>query len=98
MRDRDNVLRHVAELLKDEETFILAGDMNTTPWTAIYRHLPGRRSGDARLELTWRLSWHIFGLPFDHIHTSENMQLHAYKVGPNIGSDHRPLIAEVSVK
>ena len=98
MRDRDNVLRRAAELLKDEDKFILAGDMNTTPWSAIYRQLPGRRIGDARLELTWRLSWHILGLPIDHIQISENMQLHAYKVGPNIGSDHRPLIADVSVK
>jgi hypothetical protein len=36
-----------------------------------------------------------FGAPVDHILVSRNIEVKHFEVGPDIGSDHLPLIADL---
>ncbi|MEM6554635.1 MAG: endonuclease/exonuclease/phosphatase family protein [Pseudomonadota bacterium] len=94
MRDRNHVLSATNALLEHREHFMLMGDMNTTPWSRVGRRLPGVRAGDPRTESTWLTRFPLIGLPIDHIRFSDSLRLNDYRLGPNIGSDHMPLIAE----
>lgn len=98
MRDRNHVLLSTNSLVEDKEHFILVGDMNTTPWSRIARQLPGVRAGDPKLESTWLTRLPLIGLPIDHIRISDSFNLIEYRVGPHIGSDHRPLIAKLHLR
>ncbi len=77
--------------------FIVAGDFNATPWTPGYHALPGRRAGDPRRAATWAARHPLIGLPIDHVMLSDTVRLHRYEVLPDIGSDHFPVYAEVSI-
>ena len=98
MRDRNHVLLATNPLLADQKHFILMGDMNTTPWSRTARQLPGVRAGDPKLESTWLTRLPLIGLPIDHIRISDSFNLIEYRVGPHIGSDHRPLIAKLHLQ
>ena len=98
MRDRNHVLLAIEPLLQNQIDFIVMGDMNTTPWSRISRQLPGVRAGDPKFESTWLSRLPLIGLPIDHIRLSDSLELIEYRVGRNIGSDHRPLIATLYLR
>lgn len=79
---------------------LLAGDLNATPWGVVYREFTRSTGLAARsVDAPWRATWHALpfaGLPIDHILCSPELQITARRVGPPVGSDHRPLIAEVA--
>ena len=39
----------------------------------------------------------IFRVPIDHVFVSKNIQILNVRVGPNLGSDHLPLIVKLSL-
>jgi endonuclease/exonuclease/phosphatase (EEP) superfamily protein YafD len=93
MRDRNLLLSHIADGLNQAEPFVLMGDMNATPWSRIYGQLPGVRAGDPRFSSTFPASAPAIGIPIDHIKFGGGLMLTECHVGPDIGSDHRPLFA-----
>ena len=93
MGDRNLLLSHIADGLDQTEPFVLMGDMNATPWSRIYGQLPGVRAGDPRFSSTFPASAPAIGIPIDHIKFGGGLVLTEYHVGPDIGSDHRPLFA-----
>ncbi|MEM8935292.1 MAG: endonuclease/exonuclease/phosphatase family protein [Pseudomonadota bacterium] len=97
LRARDITIETVKAIVGNETSFIVMGDFNTTPWAGAFGDLPGKRAGDPRGESTWLSGAPIFGLPIDHIMLGSDLSLHDYRVGPNIGSDHRPLFATLSI-
>lgn len=74
---------------------ILAGDFNSTPWSF------ARASEDARNGLERRTramaSWPTtFGVPFlpiDHIYAGPGLRTMSVHRGPDLGSDHYPIVA-----
>jgi endonuclease/exonuclease/phosphatase (EEP) superfamily protein YafD len=74
------------------------GDFNATPWSAPLRRLV--RSSPLRYTdiaaTTWPTSiprW--LGIKIDHILIGNGCGLVDYRAGPNIGSDHRPVVATI---
>jgi endonuclease/exonuclease/phosphatase family metal-dependent hydrolase len=76
---------------------LLAGDFNMPPESAVYRRDWSRYTdafGTAGFGTgyTWFCPYH--GLRIDHIMAGSGWRCLGCWVGPNVGSDHRPLIAE----
>lgn len=81
---------------------IVAGDLNMTPWSPTFRHL--LEAGGLRdtalgrsITATWASRQPIVGLPIDHVLASPQIVTRHYEVGPDLGSDHLPVIAELAV-
>lgn len=83
---------------------LLIGDLNTTMWSPYFMDLV-RDAGlrDARRGFGISPSWPVplpppFQIPIDHCLVSEEMSVEAIRTGGRTGSDHRPLIVDVSLK
>src|SRR5262245_42180380 len=77
---------------------ILAGDLNTTPWSKSYRML--RRVAGLVPASTLRPTWPAWPLAFpqvalDHIFVSPDLAIIAAGTGPAVGSDHLPIWAVI---
>ncbi|MDO8416524.1 MAG: endonuclease/exonuclease/phosphatase family protein [Agitococcus sp.] len=77
----------------------LLGDFNATPWSSASLMLGYR--GLTRIS-GMRPTWPAKGLPFeliplDVIMSNKNAKPMSFSLGPNIGSDHRPIEASVLV-
>ena len=79
---------------------ILVGDLNAVPWSAVLGELE-RRGGLVRLgglEGTWPslLPWPM-QITIDHALTDPSLASAPVRIGPNLGSDHLPVIVELRV-
>ncbi len=77
---------------------IAAGDFNATPWSAPMRRLAERGIGLHGQPGAWRSTWMKgtpLGIPIDHVLTSAPLWVESRQVGPDVGSDHRPVLATV---
>lgn len=90
---RNTLLDVAGDTAEQADRFILMGDFNTTPWSATFRDLPGKRAGDPRFSATWPTFFPMMGITIDHILASENLELVEFKVLDSVGSDHYPLMA-----
>lgn len=108
-QERNAILGSLAEsIIADPEgqPVIVAGDFNTPPWSPYYRRL----TNDARLvdtsgaflppatrivERGWLPD--LFGAPVDHILVSEGAGWQPNRVGPDLGSDHLPVTADLII-
>jgi len=81
---------------------ILMGDLNLTPWAPRFSELltwgdltdTGRRRG---LWATWLCRLPFIGLFIDHVLVSPGIVASDNRLGPDVGSDHLPVIADLSV-
>ena len=82
----------------EPEATVLAGDLNATPWSADFRRLVswGLNPGSHWPTPTWSpsdgLGWAL-GLPIDHVLSGSGWHIVDRRIGPPVGSDHRPLLA-----
>src|SRR5467141_4503221 len=93
--------RHVETLIWDvhgRQPVILAGDFNLTPWSWLLNKLAWagglRRHG--LLNATWPADLSPAVAPFlliDNVLTSADIRSLSFAVGPELGSDHRPIAA-----
>ncbi|OJU92458.1 MAG: hypothetical protein BGO06_13075 [Shinella sp. 65-6] len=108
-RDRNAYLSAAADAVKgDLETapVIVAGDWNTPTWSPFFRNFL-RQAGLASTAGGWlhpvtRFSMKLdrlayIGASIDHIVVSPDIAVLARHVGPAFGSNHLPVIAELSV-
>ena len=82
---------------------VVCGDFNTPPWSGPLRAF----ASDARLHdlyggRAWAgYSWPTWGsflrVPLDNCFMSSRLVAAGYHDGPNVGSDHRPLVADINV-
>lgn len=80
----------------DASPSIVAGDLNASPWSSAMRAVvPAGLRRATGLQPTWPSMLPV--IPIDHILTSDAWQVVASGVGPEIGSDHRPVIAVLSL-
>jgi endonuclease/exonuclease/phosphatase (EEP) superfamily protein YafD len=101
---RNEHLRLVASHAKElEGETILVGDLNVTSWSSLFRGFV-RDSGlrDARKGFGLRPSWPSFfppmGIPIDHALVSSGIVVHRFRCGPNLGSDHYPVVVDCSIR
>lgn len=105
---------HVAENLavlldrQSRQRLILIGDFNLTPWSFALRRLD-RRLDLRRLDRatpTWPASVSVAGrslpspaiLPIDHLYAGTAWSVARITRGPRLGSDHYPLIADLTFR
>ncbi len=77
---------------------LLLGDLNITPWSPYFRDLlklGGLRNSQIGfgIQPTW-----LAALPIDHLLHSDDIAILDRRIGPDIGSDHRPLIVDFAIK
>lgn len=81
---------------------ILIGDLNITPWSPRYDVIESqtglRNAAKNRGYLgTWPASPAIFRIPIDHCLVSDRFAVQGIEIGPDITSDHLPLIVDISL-
>jgi endonuclease/exonuclease/phosphatase (EEP) superfamily protein YafD len=81
---------------------MVAGDLNATPWCHGFRLLTvNGRLRDSSLGFGIRPTWPILQglavIPIDHVVVSKGIGIARRTVGPNVGSDHRPVVVELRV-
>ncbi len=104
MEIRDKALQYLARYVAEaDDLVIVAGDLNVTPWSPSYKKMI-RESGlkSARQGYGIGPTWSNLPLPFallplDHVLISPEIAVHAFRVGPRINSDHRPLIVDLAI-
>ncbi|WP_422009540.1 endonuclease/exonuclease/phosphatase family protein [Reyranella sp.] len=110
---RDRQLAHAAAVARrhvDEgERVVLVGDLNLTPFSPAFDWLttqsglwdtailPAERPRTTPSIATWRLANTGIGLPIDHALVSSGIGIVSRRVGPDIGSDHHPLILDLKI-
>jgi len=98
---RDSTLTPPAAPDRSPGVCVVLGDFNASQWSAAMRDF--RRGTDLRhsavghgLHLTWPTSAPLFSVPLDHILVSDQVWVVDSRVGPVVGSDHRPVLADLA--
>jgi endonuclease/exonuclease/phosphatase (EEP) superfamily protein YafD len=81
---------------------VLLGDLNITPWSPFFKDFIQKTGlNEARKEFgispTWPTGFASLQIPIDHSLTSNRIIVHSFRLGPDIGSDHFPLILDFSL-
>ena len=81
---------------------IVAGDLNTTPWSHGFQRLirpRGLRDSAVGhgVQTTWNARRWVPRIPIDHVVVSPEVRVVARRVGPDVGSDHLPIEATLAV-
>lgn len=99
-RSRDEGLRAEASLLSGADLpGILVGDLNDTPWGAGMRSVGHDLQRVSSMAPTWPNAWGVLSLlPLDHVLVTHRWLRASSSLGPDIGSDHRPVVAEVVLR
>lgn len=92
----------VADIVKATKyPVIVAGDINSTVWGKVFRKLQATGLVDSSLgygiQPTWPVNFVLAGIAIDHVLVSKHFAVRAHERGPNVGSDHFPLVVEVDL-
>ena len=95
---RNEQLAIAADVLAEVDApKIVVGDFNATPWSAELRAF--RTENDLsgfNTRATWPAGFGFAGIPIDHAFVSRDLRILEIETGPDIGSDHRPLLVAVA--
>ena len=100
---RDHHLQAIGKLItRLPSPVIVLGDLNTTSWSPHFRDLLGRTGlRDSRrgfgVQPTWPVEPWVLRIPIDHALVSKELAVKQRYVGPDIGSDHFPIVVECAV-
>jgi endonuclease/exonuclease/phosphatase (EEP) superfamily protein YafD len=102
--DRNRSLRQAARIASEHSAgpCLLVGDFNCTSWSPVFREVT-RTSGlhDSQpgfgFQPTWPTHLPIVLIPIDHCLVSSSVVVHRRFIGPAVGSDHLPLVLDVSL-
>ena len=80
---------------------LLLGDLNTTPWSPFHARLErsaGLRNGARGLGLypTWPAGFLPLRIPIYHFLLSPGLRVASLELGPEVGSDHLPVLLEIA--
>jgi endonuclease/exonuclease/phosphatase (EEP) superfamily protein YafD len=97
---------HLQEMARDIQTSakpaIVLGDLNLSMWSPFYQRLvqtaqlSNSREGFG-IQPTWGHRTGILAIPIDHCLLTRQLKAKGSRVGPDIGSDHRPLVVDVTI-
>lgn len=100
---RNSQLESIANLIKSiKEPVVLIGDLNTTMWSFQYKELVevsaliNARKGFG-IHATWPSQFLALGIPIDHLLYSREFILSDFRALKDIGSDHLPIMASLSL-
>jgi endonuclease/exonuclease/phosphatase (EEP) superfamily protein YafD len=98
---RDRYLAHLAATVaKLAGPVIVLGDFNTTPWSPAYRDLTaaaGLTSASGGHIATWPVWFAPLRVPIDHVLVRGPVTVLEAERGPDIGSDHFPVLATLCI-
>ena len=76
---------------------LVVGDFNATPWSAGLRAFVSDNDlTGVNTRATWPVWLGFAGIPIDHALTSRDLRILSIETGPDIGSDHRPVLIDVA--
>lgn len=99
VRWRNEHLRSLPGWASSEQTpGVIVGDLNATPWCPPVRRLmaQGRLTDASRRHAWYPATWPVnlphLRIPIDHVLINNGFVCLGYRIGPDIGSDHYPVI------
>jgi len=98
---RNRQLDHIAATLgQAQRPVIVAGDFNTTPWSPYFQDLLAtaglRNAAEGRGYIaTWPTFFWPLQIPIDHVLLKGPLAVTSVRRGPDVGSDHYPIIADL---
>ncbi|MEM8700342.1 MAG: endonuclease/exonuclease/phosphatase family protein [Pseudomonadota bacterium] len=102
--ETDKTIRGLQE--RNAGPLLVVGDWNSAPWSARFQRTlaqnglrtayPGGWPQTTRFFFDYRLYW-ILGSPVDQFAVSDDIRVLSVSTGPDIGSDHLPLIVEIQL-
>jgi endonuclease/exonuclease/phosphatase (EEP) superfamily protein YafD len=102
-RARNDQLGAIAAKVRESPApMIVLGDLNATPWSPYFRQLL-RVSGlwntsqGRGLQGTWPAGLPAGRIPLDHCLVSSSLHVMDRKLGPQVGSDHLPVIIDLQL-
>ena len=84
------------------KSLIIMGDLNATSWSYGFRDLMAEsnlvdtRSGRG-IQPSWPTYFPPMAIPIDHCLVSPNLSVLNRSIGPNVGSDHYPVLVDLSL-
>jgi endonuclease/exonuclease/phosphatase (EEP) superfamily protein YafD len=100
---RNRQLADAAAIARDQDDLVIAaGDLNVTMWSPYYRRfesesgLRNTRRGMG-IRPTWPANMPLAQLPLDHVLVSPDILTVDFAVGPDVGSDHLPVMVDLWV-
>ena len=103
LETRNLQLEEVANYLTQKKMpTIVTGDFNCTPWSPFLSDFLSQTGyRDSRRGFGYQATWNAdlwpLQIPIDHAFVSDNIHVHSRQVGKNAGSDHFPIVYEVSL-
>lgn len=103
-RSRNTQLAMLPEVVAAQpRPVLLIGDLNTTPWSPWFSSLVDHSGLKNSMkgfgfQPTWPTGMPWMKIPLDHMLHSEEIVIHNRMVGPDVGSDHRPVIVDFSIR
>ena len=73
----------------------ILGDLNVSPWSPHFGGLL-RESGRG-VQATWPTNLAPMRIPIDHCLVSPDVSVVGRRVGPDVGSDHFPIVVDVQI-
>lgn len=95
---RNEKLRSLTDTASlDAMPMIIAGDLNATPWSNAFTGVDRRGWHRATgLAPTWPAAWRGWlGIPIDHVLVNGYWAVASATVGPDVGSDHLPVLVRL---
>jgi endonuclease/exonuclease/phosphatase (EEP) superfamily protein YafD len=101
---RNQFFENLRNNLDQEKTPVLVvGDLNCSPWSANIDKVLLSKKSSKELNLqdsfgglfrphTWKIFGGLLSVPIDYILFSPHLVIKSAEVGPDLGSDHLPLI------
>lgn len=102
-RLRNEEMRVIAAMARSsDQPLIVAGDLNVTVWSAHFRDLlQASRLSDCAagvgLSPSWPAQFPPAGIRIDHCLASAHWRAMQARIGPAVGSDHFPVIADLQL-
>jgi endonuclease/exonuclease/phosphatase (EEP) superfamily protein YafD len=100
---RDRQLTAIGEFIAGQSgPKVLLGDLNTTPWNVHFGRLLARsglrNSAAGRgYQASWPTAPFFLRIPLDHCLLSPELRVMRREIGPDVGSDHLPVIVEFAL-
>lgn len=97
----DWLAERITTLRQSGTSLVVAGDFNATPWSRSFKRFTAASplldtSRGVLFGATWNV-WSPQRLLIDHVFVSPEWRLLGREVGPEAGSDHRPLIVDLAL-
>ena len=101
-RLRNAYFMNLVKLRKEGQRTVVIGDLNTPSWSHYFQNLcKEMKLRDSRqgfgIHATWPTIFPFLLTPLDHCLISDGLQVVKRDLGPNLWSDHYPLLLQLSV-